>query len=45
MMAYGFPRPSGNFQLEITSSDESRYEENRQTTAKTIGKEHRQHRF
>ena len=34
MMAYGFPRPCGNFQLEITSSDESRYEENRQTTVK-----------
>ena len=34
MMAYGFPRPCGNFQLEITSSDESRYEENQQTTVK-----------
>ena len=34
MMAYGFPRSCGNFQLEITSSDESRYEENRQTTVK-----------
>ena len=29
-----YPRPCGNLQLEITSSDESKYEEKRQTTVK-----------